>query len=225
MTGLPQKTIKFLTKVLGTPSVSILSGQRGEGKTALGCLALECGHEIGLSPRVVGIPESKMHLLPDYIELKKNPFDIKDNAVVFFDEAYLYAFAREHDEPINKTFGKLLGSSRHKNHTAIFATHTLRKLDVDIVIETDNLIMKKPSRFHADFERQQIKKYTKRAIKWFENDKRARKNSQKYALIWGDKREGKPIRTPLPTFWSEELSKAFSGKNATNEKLIGSGKD
>lgn len=201
-----------LLDLLGTPSVSLLVGKRGSGKTALGCFALERAHERGLKSYIMGLPSSKRNLLPDYIKLISTIDNVPDDSVVFCDESYLYLFAREHPKSFNRWMSKLMGVSRQKNWTLIFSSHTARKLDIGIVLDADNLVIRQPSWLHVKYERQELRELIEPAAKFFKKGilKLKDKDPVKYAYIYTEK--GFNIVTvPLPEFWSEDLSRAFSG--------------
>lgn len=195
-----------LIEIMGFPSISLVTGGRGSGKTAFGMETLREAPEKGLKPHLIGLPESKWGLLPDYITPVRNLDNVPDDSAVFLDESYLYAFARDHPRILNKYLYKILGVSRHKNWLLVFATHTTRKLDVGVIIEADNIVMREPSWLHVRYERVEIRKLMKATQNFFSR----KREPVKHAVIF---RKGGPvaIEPGLPDFWSEELSRGFSG--------------
>ena len=91
-----ERTKTDLIDLLGVPSVSLILGKRGSGKTAFGYRVLEEADGHDLTPHVMGLPRSKWHLLPDYIEPIEDPSEMSDDSAVLMDESYQYMFAREH---------------------------------------------------------------------------------------------------------------------------------
>lgn len=197
---------KSLIELLGIPSVSLVTGGRGKGKTAFGMKILQEAHERDLNPCLIGLPNQKWGLLPDYITPVRSLDNVPDDASVFVDEAYLFAFARDHPRLLNKFLYKIVGISRQKNWTLVFATHTTRKLDVGIIIESDNIVMREPTWLHIKYERAGIRELMKSTLRFWSS----KREPVKYAIIFNNK-GGIPIEPQLPDFWSEELSNAFRG--------------
>ncbi len=203
-----QKNKTQLIDILGSPSISLITGGRGSGKTAFGMEALREARERGLKPHLIGLPESKWGLLPDYITPVRSLDSVPDKSAVFLDEAYLYAFARDHPRLLNKYLYKILGVSRHKDWVLAFATHTTRKLDVGVIIEADNIVIREPTWLHVRYERVQIRKLIMESYEFFRRKREPER--VKHAIIV-TKRGAVAVEPSLPDFWSEELSKGFSG--------------
>jgi len=195
-----------LIDLLGFPSASLILGKRGSGKTAFGCLVLEEAHGRGIEPYLFGLPQKKWNLLPDYITPVKKVDDVGDNAAVVMDESYLYAYARDYRDDFNKFLSKLVGVSRQKKWILVFASHTARKLDIGVVLDMDNIIIRQPSWLHMKYERQELRELIKPAYLYF---KKCRE-PVKHAIIYSESGP-KVVNLRLPSFWSEELSEAFSG--------------
>lgn len=158
-----------------------------------------------------GLPEEKKHLLPDYIEfIPPEQRDLPDNAAIFLDESAMFYYARDFGMDINKAMSILLSISGQKNQLLIFATHFMRKLDIDIVTDLDMLAFKMPGLMHMHFERREIKTIVKRVYEEFKKLPGKIEDKKKYTYVISDDYEGF-VTNPLPEFWSEDLSKAFSG--------------
>ncbi len=188
-----------LNHLLKNSEVIIITGKRGAGKTALGMYFLG----LSTSPYIVGFPEEKKHLLPSSVSLLPSIDDLPQESTIFIDEAALFFNARESFRSTNKKISGLVTEARHFNQCLIFTSHTLRKLDISIIIDADALIFREPSFLHSKFERQEVKplmENVKREFSKIESDKR------EYAFILSHDFE-QFVRTPLPSFWSEELSK------------------
>lgn len=81
-------------------------------------------------------------------------------------------------------------------------------IDLNVVRLTDTIIFKEPSLLQARFERKSIKDLFEKADKEFKKIKEGNKKSYFYVL--DDEFEGL-LSSNLPDFWSEKLSKSFSG--------------
>jgi len=200
-----ERTKTDLIDLLGVPSVSLILGKRGSGKTAFGYRVLEEADGHDLTPHVMGLPRSKWHLLPDYIEPIEDPSEMSDDSAVLMDESYQYMFAREHGTSFNKMMAKLLGIVRQKNQLFMFATHLARKLDVSIVYDSDNIVFREPSFLHTRMERREIRDLIKEASDFFEGNPDPVKSA--YVITPNG---SKGVSVELPSFWSESLSRAFA---------------
>ena len=210
-------TVFSLIKILGSPSITVLFGDQGEGKTATGMKVLEEAHKKGLKCYIVGIPEAKWHLLPEYIIPVKHLNDVEDGAAVFVDESYLLAHARESSKISNKVLAKVLGLARQKDWTLVFATHSSMKLDKSVIAESTNQFFKRQSPMRVSFERKQLKTMATQAYYFFRKKKAQGKNTKAWGFIFSDRfSQGKvAVNYSLPTFWTEDISKAFSGVKLT----------
>jgi len=195
-----------LIDLIGRPSANLIIGKRGSGKTATGCLLLQEAHEEGLNPYLMGLPRAKWNLLPEYITPVEEINRVEDNSVIFLDESYLYAFARDHPKGFNKYLSKIVGISRQKGWVLLLSSHTARKLDIGLVLDMDSLIIRQPSWLHAKYERQEIRELVEQAVKFFSRCK----EPIKHAYIYTEKGPV-VVKLGLPLFWSSELSNAFSG--------------
>ena len=177
-----EETKTDLINLLGLPSASLILGKRGSGKTAFGYKVLEEAESCGLTPHVMGLPEDKWHLLPDYIRPIEDPTEIGDDSAVLMDESYQYMFAREHGTSFNKFMAKLLGIVRQKNQLFMFATHLARKLDVSAVYDSDNIVFREPSFLHARMERREIRGSDRGCLRVLRGGARSRQRPPTWSL-------------------------------------------
>jgi len=216
-----EETETDLINLLGLPSASLILGKRGSGKTAFGYRVLEEARDRNLTPHVMGLPKDKWYLLPEYIEPIEDPTEMGDDSAVLMDESYQYMFAREHGTSFNKMMAKLLGIVRQKNQLFMFATHLARKLDVSAVYDSDNIVFREPSFLHTRMERREIRDLIKNASEFFKKSPNPVKSA--YVITPSGI---KKVNVELPSFWSEELSRAFADVELlkeSEEKI--SGKD
>jgi hypothetical protein len=194
-----------LVELLGYPSVTLILGRRGSGKSAFGYRALEDAHARGLPCCVMGLPPSKAGLLPDWIEVADDPRRLPDQSAVFVDEAYMLMFARESMAAFNKLMAKLMGITRQRDQLFLFATHLTRKLDVGVVYDSDNIVFRQPSHLHARFERPELEPMLREADRFF----RTVPDPVRWAYVVTERGTFK-VEVELPSFWTDELSRAFA---------------
>jgi len=135
----------------------------------------------------------------------------KKGYFVVIDEGAISLNARESMSLRNRILGKLFAITRHKDLSILFITQVSALIDVNILRYADVLFVKRPSRFQAEFERQQLRDYLSVIRQTI--DMYARELGVDYrSLAWldSDWYEG-IIQTGLPSFWSEGVSKAFGG--------------
>jgi len=198
----PKKTLK---DVIFFPSVIIIAGKRRSGKTATGYRLLEIAPT--KKKYVLGMPEGAWQYLPPQITplpltasvLEDLPMD----AVFLIDEASLSFYAKKNRTELSTIMDKLILMSAQRGQTLIFVSHNLRKLNVNIILDSDILIFKEPSPLQTKYERGELKPMVMDAKKAF--DGVVPELRTHYAYIFSDAYTGM-IETPLPSFWSEELS-------------------
>jgi len=182
-------------------------GARGSGKTAASLWLAEHiqkkGRPVAVYRPPLDLPFEKIEKIKD-LENKKGYF-------VVIDEGAISLNARESMSLRNRILGKLFAITRHKDLSILFITQVSALIDVNILRYADVLIVKRPSRFQAEFERQQLRDYLSVIRQTI--DTYARELGVDYrSLAWVDSDwyEG-IITTGLPSFWGENVSKAFGG--------------
>lgn len=197
---------KDLYELLGHPSVSVIIGGRGSGKTSFAFLALEQYHPY---MRTVVMPFRKIDpkLLPDWIE-QEDPNDpvFYQHSIVVLDDIHLVHHARDWYSDESKFLDKLISISRHEDISFVLISQMSRRIDINAIGDIDNLIIKKPSIMHSRFERPEMRKELKELKQPFEEMKRRGFNIKKTAYILGEDYQGMLVDIPLPSFWTPELS-------------------
>lgn len=190
------------------PSCVLITGKRGSGKSVAGYFLLELlGREYGLPAHVFGLPADKAHLLPPSITPIYDLDELPDNAIILFDEAHLSFHARRFGQSANIIMDELITISRQKGQILIFVTQESRKADRNIVASVDCIILKEPAPFQVPFERPELRVITEKALDAFKPY--AKENRVKYAFVWSPEYIG-ILENPTPSFWCDELSRAFS---------------
>jgi len=202
----PDIKIKWL-KILKPPFRCIIIGKPGSGKTALGHFLLET-FRFHRDTYILGFPEEKIKLLPEYISVVDSLEKVPRNSVCLVDEAYLIFGAREamsNDKHFNLI--QTLGLSRQKNISLIFITQSSSLIDKVALSMIDFIIIKEMSRFNIEFERKEIKKLIENANKMLENIMGDKKRFS--FLISTDGKIEEIIENDLPSYWNEEISRAY----------------
>ena len=213
--------------ILDEPFVSLILGQRGSGKTALGHLLLEDfgGPDKERNAYILGFPEHLQNKLPEWVEVLP-PTMGRDNwpsdSVVLVHEAHQLLHARRSMDAENVEIDELVTVSRHRNSDIIFETQQSQRLDKNSVTAVDAIIFREPALMQADFERRQMRPIAKEAEKVFEkyNEtiekdgytfKEKSPEVKKHAYIYSGRFVGEyPHEIGLADHWSENISKAYA---------------
>ncbi len=184
-------------------SVGIILGARGTGKSALGMRILENVH--AKTKRKVAAMGFQNESLPRWIKVVERTDEIENGSFVLVDEGGIVFSARKAMSDANKILSELLLISRHKDLSILFISQNSANLDVNAIRQADYLLLRKSSLLQKDFERKKIKEVYEAARGLFEKHLDER---QKVTYIYSDDFEGM-VSNVLPSFWSEEASKAF----------------
>ena len=189
------------------PSVVLIIGKRGGGKSALGYRLLELLRGHG-EPYAVGLPPNAAKLLPDWVGVMDRLEDVPTGAVVLLDESYLSHHARGSMTEAGRAIGGLINLSRQKRQTLIFIVQEARQLDVNIVSQIDVLAVKELSELSRGYERAQLRQLTDKARAMFQG-----LSGKRTPWTWvysepGD-HEGL-VKNELASFWKPRLSHAFA---------------
>lgn len=194
-------------KLIRHPSIVLILGKRGSGKSALGYRLLE--HlRYTASPYVVAMSKEARKLLPDWIGMAASLGDIPLKSVVVVDEAYISYHARSSMAAEAKSLSQLVNLSRQRDQTLIFVSPEARQVDKNIVSSANVVIFKDLGILQLEFDRRELNKIATNA-------------QQAFTTITTDRRKWAYISSPdsdfmglmessLPTFWSDKLSHAFA---------------
>lgn len=211
-----RKDSKWL-EVIVHPSVVLVIGRRGSGKSALGYRLLELFRYIA-TPYVLGIPARAQRLLPEWVGIAQDLDDIPPGSIVLVDEAYLTYHSRESLKAQSREMSRIVNLSRQRNQTLIFVTQEARQIDKNIASQANVVVFKEPGMLQLKFDRPELNDITLEAKQAFSN-------------LSGDKRKSAYVYSPdadfaglienlLPTFWSPKLSRAFATTEpASGERL------
>lgn len=212
--------------ILHEPFVSLILGQRGAGKTALGHRLLEVfGQQEDRDAYILGFPRHLEDRLPDWIEVLP-PTTGRDewpaDSVVLVHEAHQLLHARRSMDSANVEIDELVTVSRHRNSDIIFETQQSQRLDRNSVTAVDAIIVREPALMQAQFERKQLRPIIQEAEEMFDQYTETvsgdsytyRETStevKRHAYIHSSRFVGEyPFEIELTGYWSEDISKAYA---------------
>lgn len=185
-------------------TIGIILGARGTGKSAFGMRFLEnTNAKTKKKCYAIGFKEEET---PSWIEVVDGTDKIHNNAFVLIDEGGVLFSSRNSMTTANKMLSELILIARHKNLSILFISQNSSNLDINIIRQADYLVLKPSSLLQRDFERKKIKQVYDEVEKQFNEYK----NERGLTYIYSDSFRGF-VSNKLPSFWSEKLSKSFSG--------------
>lgn len=189
------------------PSVILVLGRRGSGKSALGYRLLELFRDVA-APYVVGLPSNASNLLPEWVGVADSLEDVLPHAVVLIDEAYLQLHARTSMSEAGRAVGPLVNLSRQRGQTLIFIVQEARQLDVNVISQADVVAIKDLSEISREFERRELRSFTDRARAEFSTLKGDRR---RWAWVYSESADFSGlVENSLASFWRPALSRAFA---------------
>ena len=196
-----------LRDIVEPGTVTVIIGKRGSGKSCLAYSALEESYSF-VPSCVIGLSKEGAKYLPEgigvYQSLKEAPF----GSVVLIDEAASQFPAQENVPRTRRALLESTIQARQRGHTLIFVTQDTSYSDKNIVRAADNLIIREPAPLQSEFDRRGIREYLKKAEAGFsslQGDKRS------FAYVAFSKKGFSGwITARKPSFWSEELSRAYA---------------
>ena len=144
------------------PSVILILGKRGSGKSALGYRLLEL-FRYGPKPYVVGVPSTARSILPDWIGMVSCLEDVPAKAIAVIDEAYLPYHARGSLARESKAMSQIINLSRQKEQTIIFVTQEARQVDKNIASSANVIIFKDLGMLQLQFDRPELNQLASQA--------------------------------------------------------------
>ena len=210
-----KRTISW--RKMPSQGVIIINGHRGEGKSALGWwLAQKINKDTGKGVAALGLPFEARKVFPKkgfgrggihYVDDLQEISDLKPS-IIICDEAAFLANARSAMTKDNKDWLKLIAICRHKDHLLIFIHQQSRQLDVQIMMDADLVMMKRPTQLHLRGARKEFLPEMKEAYKAFEE---MRGNTKRKVFVV-DYHYGTTamLQANMPTWWNNKVSKAYS---------------
>ena len=192
--------------------VLIITGHRGEGKSALAWWLAEHLKAIHKKQIVaLGIPDVAQKGMPKrikHLETVEQIDDLKPSIVVV-DEASIVANARSAMKTANLLWLKLIAVCRHKGHLLVFINQHNRQLDVQIMMDADYVLMKRPTLLHLKFSRPEFKEELQQAYELFA-DMTATGSKKKVYVVDFHTGNKKMLPASMPKWWNDKVSKSYS---------------
>ena len=208
----PEKTT--LLQSLPFPGVIIILGSRGQGKSGL---AHEIMHKFHLAKSLNGallmpslMSAKNKRLLPKWVKVVSSLQALPRKSVCIIDEASQIAHARRTQSAQAVSFDNLISISRHRQQLIVVVVHHSRKLDLNIIHDSDRIIWKQPTEAHALFERDEMQLFTRKALEFFSGLKTEKQRlSHCYCMDFHHLRFSY-FKNGLPPWWSEDLSAGWA---------------
>lgn len=189
------------------PSIVLIVGKRGSGKSTLGYRLLEHLRWTA-SPFVVGLPKEAKKYLPDWLGMATNLEEVPLGSIILVDEGYLHYHARRSMSAASVEMSRILNLSRHRNQTLIFVTPEARQLDRNVVSSADIIIFKESSRWQTKYERPELNDMAVEAERAFAT---ITMNKQRWSFVYSSSVDFAGLmENSLPSFWSGKLSRIFA---------------
>jgi len=212
-----KRTKKTSWKKIPTQGLVIINGHRGEGKSALGWwIAQEMHKRTKKQVATFGLAMAARKLFPkrgfgrggiNHVTTVDKVNRMKPS-IIIVDEAAFIAGSRDAMSSTNKEWLKLIAICRHKDHLLIFIHQQSRQLDVQIMMDADLVLMKRPTQLHIREARPSFAPEIQEAYDLFN---RMRGDTKKKVYVV-DYHYGAKAMLPayMPTWWNSKVSKAYS---------------
>ena len=210
--------VKPLTwRRIPTQGVLVITGHRGEGKSALGWwLAQEMHLKTKKQVAALGIPPVAQDALPkrgfgkggiNYVSDLSAVASLKPS-IVICDEAAFLANSRRAMSRENQEWLKLIAICRHKDHLLIFIHQHSRQLGVQILMDADLVMMKRPTLLHLRAAKAEFAPEIEEAFMLFsEMSGDTRKKVYVVDYHYGN---SAMLRAQMPKWWNDKISKSYS---------------
>jgi len=204
----------------------LLTGDMGAGKSALAYFIIErYSKKYNLRPAVVGLPKNKKHLLPDNFKFLEDIKEIAstESAIVFIDEADIQLpldSNKDKEAVIN-----FLSLPRQRQQIFILAYHFPRLVKGTYLPFFGGFLFKRPPYLREFASKQgsgEMKGMMDKAGERFDEMATEDEVKQNTYVVAPRIRWQGLLENELPSFWSTELSKIWSGIGvdvAENETL------
>ncbi len=193
--------------IIKHPNVVLILGKRDSGKSALAYRIVE-DMRWTADIYAVGLPYSANTYIPEWITVQPEMEDVPPNSIIIVDETHLKYHAGPGVNSQAKELSSLLNLSRQRNQTIIFVSQESSQIDRNIFSAIDVIIFKEPSMFQAKFDRPEVRELSIQAEQAFQS---ISGNKKKWSFVFTQNQGCLGlIESPLPSIWSDKLSRAFA---------------
>lgn len=204
-----------LIKAVRRPAVITILGHRGNGKSGLAYEIADQLHAKEAMPGDTYLPPQLQHiqgrlqkLIPPWMRVVSSFKGFRRGAVIIVDEASQAAHARRSQATDSLQMDALVGIARQNKAVVLFITHHTRKLDIDLIMESDLVFWKAPTVAHALFERDEVADFTFKALDFFKKLQGKEKLQNTLVMDFANLKFSY-FKNGLPKFWTEELSTVY----------------
>ncbi|MFC1980448.1 helix-turn-helix domain-containing protein [Chloroflexota bacterium] len=202
-----ERDTAWRTKIVH-PSVVLILGKRGSGKSALGYRLLELLRYYVADIYVIGVPEQARKLLPEWIGIVPSLEDLPAKCIALVDEANLAYHARCSMTAKSKAMSQALNLSRQKEQTLIFISQEAGHIDKNIAGSANVLVFKELGMLQLEFDRPQLTKLGTQAKQALDS---VQGNKQRWSFVYAPDNDFLGLmENELPSFWKPRLSRAFA---------------
>lgn len=210
-----------LVEVLPEVGFVLIVGGIRSGKSAL-AYGLADYKSKSMPAYVYNLPKDKAGLLPNNIK-PLDTMEFPENSVILADEAYLSWYSRSSMSDRNRFIDVFAGLVGQKDIFGIYVTQSARKLELGIVEGVQAIFIKKPSLLQMRLDRPAIREMLEQANKAFRSlviphDMTPKQYYKRCTYVIAESFEGMIENSnTVPSFWTEELSKAWKGVSMMSE--------
>ena len=195
--------------IIVPPSVVLVLGKRGSGKSALAYRLLEL-FRFQLAPYVVGVPANAKQLLPKWIGIVPALEDLPNKSIAVVDEAYLAYHSRESMTQESRTMSQILNLSRQRQQTLIFVAQEARQIDKNISSTANVLVFKEMGMLQPEFERPELRKLAGEARDAFVGNLG---DKFKWSYVYSPDADFLGlVESQLASFWKPSLSRLYAAE-------------
>lgn len=192
----------FYKEIRSKTKIYFICGARDSGKSVLGFRILEnLAYLKGKKSFALGFPSE---LLPDWIIRIEDLSELLNNSVLIIDEGALRFNAKKHFTFDNENLLQLMTLCRHKAIDLIIISQNSANIDLNVIRQSDIILLKEPAFMQISLERPAIAKLYKEAKKHFKD-----RIANRFVFVVCEQLKGL-CRNTLPSFWNEGLSVAFA---------------
>jgi hypothetical protein len=211
----PEPAIDKWAEIIKPCTSNLIVGDVGTGKTGLGMYLLDrFSQHYNLRPIVVGFPQAKRKDLPEHFDILDNCEDVTkiENAILFIDEADLQLPIE--DTKARKYVTNFLSLPRHRSQVLLLAFHFPRLILGRYLPFFATFMLKRPPyllEFAGKSKGDTLVAMMQKAEERFaELPDPGLVNKNTYVIAPRIRWQGM-LENPLANFWSDDLSKAWSG--------------
>jgi hypothetical protein len=210
LTPIVEKGVSRLDERLDTCTHYLIIGDIGTAKTSLGCSIIDKYHKKTRKPIFV-YRSPKPGLFPSWVKPLTDFKELPQGAVVLIDEASRYFDQFSYRKSGNQELAEIMRLARQNDQTVILIAHTSTILNPNLVLPIAVYLLKQPTMFQRFQERPMIRQAYKKIEKLRRIDEFHSEPIHKDEYYWLDSQTLEKETFTKAEWFSEEISKAYSG--------------